>query len=73
MMMFYQRRASPKHRYDIIEVDYGGGGNRTRLRDPRDQLLCLWGAPSSVNKGGEEGADQEEEARPRGESYSHRE
>ena len=20
MMMFYQRRASPKHRYDIIEV-----------------------------------------------------
>ena len=26
MMMFYRRRASPKHRYDIIEVDYGGGG-----------------------------------------------
>ena len=23
MMMFYRRRASPKHRYDIIEVDYG--------------------------------------------------
>ena len=45
MMMFYRRRASPKHRYDIIEVDYGGGGHRTRLRDPRDQLLCLWGAP----------------------------
>ena len=33
MMMFYQRRASPKHRYDMIEVDYGGGGHRTRLRD----------------------------------------
>ncbi len=33
MMMFYRRRASPKHRYDIIEVDYGGGGHRTRLRD----------------------------------------
>ena len=26
MMMFYRRRASPKHRYDMIEVDYGGGG-----------------------------------------------
>ena len=42
ILMFYRRRASPKHRYDIIEVDYGGGGHRTRLRDPRDQLLlCL--------------------------------
>ena len=59
ILMFYCRRASPKHRYDIIEVDYGGGGHRTRLRDPRDQLLCLWGAPSSVYKGGEERAGQE--------------
>ena len=33
MMMFYRRMASPKHRYDMIEVDYGGGGHRTRLRD----------------------------------------
>ena len=42
ILMFYRRRASPKHRYDIIEVEYGGGGHRTRLRDPRDQLLfCL--------------------------------
>ena len=42
ILMFYRRRASPKHRYDIIEVDYGGGGHRTRLRDPSDQLLlCL--------------------------------
>ena len=32
-MMFYRRRASPKHRYSIIEVDYGGGGHRTRLKD----------------------------------------
>ena len=31
MLMFYRRRASPKHRYDIIEVDYGGEGHRTRL------------------------------------------
>ena len=33
MMMFYRRRASRKHRYDMIEVDYGGGGHRTWLRD----------------------------------------
>ena len=26
VMMFYRRRASPKHRYDMTEVDYGGGG-----------------------------------------------
>ena len=26
MMMFYRRRASPKHRYDMTEVDYGEGG-----------------------------------------------
>ena len=45
MMMFYRRRASPKHRYDIIEMDYGEGGHRTWLRDPSDELLCLWGAP----------------------------
>jgi hypothetical protein len=50
--MFYCRRASPKHRYDIIEVDYGGGGHRTRLRDPRDQLLlCLEVPPAPVYKG----------------------
>ena len=32
MLMFYRHRASPKHRYSIIEVDYGGGGHRTRLK-----------------------------------------
>ena len=31
ILMFYRRRASPKHRYNIIE-EYGGGGHRTRLR-----------------------------------------
>ena len=41
MMMFYRRRASPKHRYDMTEVEYGGGGHRTRLRnDHEDQLVC---------------------------------
>ncbi|KRY05860.1 hypothetical protein T12_7388 [Trichinella patagoniensis] len=33
MLMFYRRRASPKHRYDMTEVEYGGGGHRTRLRE----------------------------------------
>ena len=33
MLMFYRCRASPKHHYSIIEVDYGGGGHRTQLRD----------------------------------------
>ena len=31
ILMSYRRRASPKHRYNIIE-DYGGRGYRTRLR-----------------------------------------
>ena len=31
-LMYYRRRASPKHRYNIIE-DYGGRGHRTRLRN----------------------------------------
>ena len=53
--MFYRRRASPKHRYDIIEVDYGGGGHRTRLRD-QEIHCCVYGVPpSSVYKGGGEG------------------
>ena len=39
----------------MTDVDYGGGGHRTRLRDLRDQLLCLWGAPGHVYKGVEEG------------------
>ena len=31
ILMYYCRRASPKHRYNIIE-EYGGRGHRTRLR-----------------------------------------
>ena len=46
VMMFYRRRALPKHRYDMTEVEYGGGRHRTWLRnDHEDQLVCLWGAP----------------------------
>ena len=42
VMMFYRRWASPKHCYDMTEVEYGGGGHRTRLRnDHKDQLVCL--------------------------------
>ena len=41
MMMFYRRRASPKLRDDMTEVEYGGGGHRTRLRnDHVYQLVC---------------------------------
>ena len=65
--MYYRRRASPKHRYNIIEEDYGGGGHRTRLNN---QLVCIWGAPSPVYKGVEEGRVGPLMASPRGESYS---
>ena len=37
----------------MTEVEICGGGHRTRLNN---QLVCLWGAPSPVYKGGEEGA-----------------
>ena len=33
ILMYYHRRASPKHRYNMAEVEYGGGGHRTRLRN----------------------------------------
>ena len=29
-MMFHRRRASLKHRNDMTEVEYGGGGHRTQ-------------------------------------------
>ena len=66
MMMFYRRRASPKHRDDIIEVDYGGGGHRTRLRDLKDQLLlCLEVPPAPVYKGARGRPPAKEERRAR--------
>ena len=45
MMMFYRRRVSPKHRYDIIEEDYGGGGHRTRLKYRISS--CVHGVPTA--------------------------
>src|SRR3954470_18257945 len=45
ILMLYRRRASPKHRYNIIE-DYGGGGHRTRLRERSRRSTCVSrGAP----------------------------
>ena len=70
--MFYRRRASPKHRYNIIE-DYGGGGHHTRLRDLGDQLLCLEVPPAPVYKGAKGKGAAGQGGRAKGESYSHRE
>src|SRR4051812_35405769 len=51
MMMFYRCRASPKHRYSIIEVDYGGGGHRTRLKDQTINCCVSRVPPAPVYKG----------------------
>ena len=45
ILMYNRRRASPKHRYNIIE-DYGGWGRRTRLRKKITWInLCVSGVP----------------------------
>ena len=44
MLMLYWRRASPKLRYGMTEVDYGGGEHRTRLKI-NDQLVSQGGPP----------------------------
>ena len=51
ILMYYCCRASPKHRYNIIE-DYGGWGRRTRLRIRSRGSTCVHGVPlASVYKG----------------------
>ena len=45
MMMLYRCRASPKHCNDMTEVEYGGGGHRTRLRNDHRDQLCVLGCP----------------------------
>ena len=40
-MMFYRRRASPKHCYDMTEVDYGGGGTHTAKRSKRSIVVSM--------------------------------
>src|SRR4051812_37116269 len=50
--MYYRRRASPKHRDNMTEVEYGGGGHRTRLRNDHVDQLCVLGCPPApVYKG----------------------
>ena len=52
ILMFYRRRSSPKHRYNMTEVEYGGGGHRTRLRnDHEDQFVSPGVPPTPVYKG----------------------
>ena len=74
MMMFYRRRASPKLRDDMTEVEYGGGGHRTRLRNEHEDQLVYHGVPPCpVYKGVEEGENRPSHGAPQGESYTHRE
>src|SRR3954469_10663942 len=59
ILMFNCRRASPKHRYNMTEVEYGGGGHRTRLRnDHEDQLVCPRVPPAPVYNGARGKADR---------------
>ena len=74
ILIFYRRRASPKHCYNMIEVEYGGRGHRTRLRnDLNDQLVCLGVPPASVYKGAKGGGGAGQEGEAQEESYSYRE
>src|SRR4051812_49136205 len=45
ILMFYRRRASPKHCNDMTEVEYGGRGHRTRLRNDHEDQLVSMGCP----------------------------
>src|SRR4051812_49926272 len=52
ILMCYRRRASPKHCNDMIEVEFGGRGHRTRLRKDLNDQLCVSGVPPApVYKG----------------------
>ena len=54
VLMFNRRRASPKHRYNMTEVEYGGGGHRTRLKY-RISSVSLGCPLASIYKGGRGG------------------
>ena len=67
MMIFYRRRASPKHRYDR-------GAPHTAKRSKGSIVVVSRGAPLPPyikEQGGRR--PTKEEGAPRGESYSHRE
>jgi len=67
ILMYYRRRASPKHYNGTIEVEFGGRGHRTRLRsDLKDQVVCLGVPPAPVYKGWRRGAGRPREGRRRG-------
>src|SRR3954469_18448118 len=52
ILMCYRCRASPKHCNDMIEVEFGGRGHRTRLRKDLNDQLCVSGVPPApVYKG----------------------
>src|SRR3954469_9879592 len=51
MLMFYRRRASPKHCYSIIKVDYGGVAPHTAKRSNRSIVVSLGCPPAPVYKG----------------------
>jgi len=70
MMMFYRRRASPKHYAGMIEVCNCGGGFHTRLGE---KLVCSRVPPTPVYKGVEKGRGGPLLWRALGESYSQRE
>ena len=71
--MFYRCRASPKHRYNIIEEDYGVWGHRTQLRD-QEINCCVYGVPPpQYIKEWRRGKGLATLGAPHEESYSHRE
>ena len=41
ILMYYQRRASPKLYNDMTEVEFGGRGHRTRLRNDHQGSTCV--------------------------------
>ena len=72
ILMFYRRRASPKHPYNIIE-DFGVRGHLTRLRDQEINCCVLEVPPAPVYKGGREEEVSQWRRRAKEESYSYRE
>ena len=70
--MFYRRRASPKHCYNIIEVDWWRGAPHTAKRSQGSIVVLPRGAllPPYIKEQGGRGRPAREEAR-HGESYSH--
>ena len=70
----YSDRASPKQYNGMIEVEFGGRGHRTRLRnDLNDQLVCLEVPPAPVYKGSKGEGWPAKPMEAQEESYSYRE